>query len=437
MVPYNKPSSALVWDQINRDNPKLPISLSAANAVLLQGPLTTSLGTSGRNTRAVFNAVQGMGYSGKLEVFYDRLSLEKLFYGITLPTITIPYGASTTWAALDAINAHLGTAFDTSEVSNYAISGATGTLKLYTPTSLAWTNYTVSIPFVRAAPSFTDVWLKPDTTLWEDMAEYNMVYNLSFSPYRDMVGKTGQLLAGNPGDGNAGQNLVAALRKWTGLPFTLNGSLARYDLTNYVSIRKFTYLVPEANQDYEYVTVLTPPDGAKFFQHKYYIHHNYTVTDTPVMSYETYKRYLDITTYPELIADRSIVNNGFGTFTFVESKFTPIPIHPDMMLYGTPYLGVYSAGSSGSWERVSQHCCPTQAIWDENLANGRTQLITPQSVTGVQSGVASARNGYTSLGASIQSGAGRITKFVYYDAAAGGMMTYSPRTAAAPTIWIP
>ena len=74
---YSKTAFELLCDQINRDNPDMEVPFSYETVMLLQGPLTTKLGSSGRNTRALFNGIQGSGIGGKIEVFYDRLALNK------------------------------------------------------------------------------------------------------------------------------------------------------------------------------------------------------------------------------------------------------------------------------------------------------------------------------------------------------------------------
>lgn len=78
MGQYSKPALELLCDQIRRDNPNLGIELDSSTLLLLSGPLTTNLGSSGRNTRIRINGVMGTGGSGKREVFYDRISLTTL-----------------------------------------------------------------------------------------------------------------------------------------------------------------------------------------------------------------------------------------------------------------------------------------------------------------------------------------------------------------------
>ncbi|ECB4558248.1 hypothetical protein EXP36_00965 [Salmonella enterica subsp. enterica serovar Weltevreden] len=106
MIDYNKPVMQLVWDQINRDNPQLKKPLNATNVALLQGPLTNAL-RDGRNSRIVVNGLQGGGYSGKMDIYYDRLNLSQYFKGVSVP-VKVPYRATSYRDIIDRISAACG-----------------------------------------------------------------------------------------------------------------------------------------------------------------------------------------------------------------------------------------------------------------------------------------------------------------------------------------
>lgn len=114
---YSKPALDLLGALINRDNPRLKTQLSSANILLLGGPYTTGLGSSGRNSRVIINGVTGAGIAGKKEFFYDRLNIGDLFKNITivfdadnkstklkdlLPPLNAQYGLNLTEADLTA-----------------------------------------------------------------------------------------------------------------------------------------------------------------------------------------------------------------------------------------------------------------------------------------------------------------------------------------------
>lgn len=114
---YAKSSFDLLCEQVNRDNPELEVPFSRDTVVLLQGPLTDNLGSSKRNTRAIFNGIQGSGINGKREVFFDRLALDKL-YGPTKIAATAPASALMVKDMLPSLNEQLGLALTANDLSN-------------------------------------------------------------------------------------------------------------------------------------------------------------------------------------------------------------------------------------------------------------------------------------------------------------------------------
>ena len=133
MGQYSKPPLELLCDQIRRDNPNLDIELDSSTLILLSGPLTTNLGSSGRNTRIRLNGVMGAGASGKREVFYDRVNLS--LYTSKLPTglvVTFDNSVFTLEDALPAINDAFGLALGPTDVRDITTVLPLGT----TPTQI-------------------------------------------------------------------------------------------------------------------------------------------------------------------------------------------------------------------------------------------------------------------------------------------------------------
>ena len=122
MGQYSKPAMVLLCEQIQRDNPELDIELNAETLMLLTGPLTTNLGSSGRNTRIRVNGVMGKGTSGKRELFYDRIHLTT--YTSKTPqglVVTFDNAVHTVEDALPNVNAAFGLQLEPSDI----LSGTT------------------------------------------------------------------------------------------------------------------------------------------------------------------------------------------------------------------------------------------------------------------------------------------------------------------------
>lgn len=114
---YSKTSFDLLCEQVNRDNPELEVPFSRDTVVLLQGPLTDNLGSSKRNTRAIFNGIQGSGVNGKREVFFDRVDLAKL-YGPAKIVASAPATATVVKDMLDSLNGLLGLKLTVNDLAN-------------------------------------------------------------------------------------------------------------------------------------------------------------------------------------------------------------------------------------------------------------------------------------------------------------------------------
>ena len=143
MGPYSYSSLMLLCRQVTRDNPNLPYPLSPDNILLLSGPFTTSLGTSGRNSRVVLNGKSGAGFVGRREFFYDRLDIGKYFNGITV--VFDAAGSSKTYAdLLPALNEQYGLGLQATDLAN----GSTALSNGYTPTP-------VTLTIASTSPAFT------------------------------------------------------------------------------------------------------------------------------------------------------------------------------------------------------------------------------------------------------------------------------------------
>ena len=150
---YSKTSFDLLCEQVNRDNPELEVPFSRATVILLQGPLTTNLGTSKRNTRAIFNGIQGSGINGKKEVFYDRRDIGKL-YGPAKIIASAPSTATVVKDLLPSLNEQLGLLLEPADLANgdtpLGAAAAQGAFTLQiAATSVSFTG-SLAIKWVRA-----------------------------------------------------------------------------------------------------------------------------------------------------------------------------------------------------------------------------------------------------------------------------------------------
>lgn len=119
-----KTSKSLVFDLINRDNPNLPIPLSADNCRLEKiKAVTPSIATGFRNTSVRIRGAQGEGYEDQFTLFYDRMKISSVIQPVSgslrpaskfttftartfhqaLPIISNTYGVELgTWDVADA-----------------------------------------------------------------------------------------------------------------------------------------------------------------------------------------------------------------------------------------------------------------------------------------------------------------------------------------------
>jgi len=143
MGPYSYSSLSLLCRQVTRDNPDLPYPLTPDNVLVLGGPYTNSLGTSGRNARVVLNGKSGAGFVGRREFYYDRLDLGKFFNGITV-VFAADTNSATYADLLPALNEQYGLGLQSTDITN----GATKLTNGYTPT-------VVTLTIAPTSPAFT------------------------------------------------------------------------------------------------------------------------------------------------------------------------------------------------------------------------------------------------------------------------------------------
>ncbi|QVW28674.1 putative virion structural protein [Erwinia phage pEa_SNUABM_8] len=157
---YSKKSLELLCQLIERDNPQFTNPLDAQSIMVLSGPLTSGLGSSGRNARIILNGRTGTGIVGKKEFFYDRINLTRLFNGITV--VFDAAGSSKTYAdLLPALNEQYGMALEAADLSN-------GTTKLpfgYTPTQVTLNIATTSVGYTG---SLSVTWTRKPVGVYPD-----------------------------------------------------------------------------------------------------------------------------------------------------------------------------------------------------------------------------------------------------------------------------
>ncbi|ANZ49243.1 putative virion structural protein [Erwinia phage vB_EamM_Huxley] len=140
---YDRDSLSLLCRLIMRDNPQLAVALDPTKVMVLSGPFTSGLGTSGRNARITLNGRTGSGIVGKKEFFYDRINLGALFNGITV--VFMAAGSAKTYAdLLPALNEQYGITLQASDLAN----GTTKLPQAYTPTQ-------VTLTIASTSPAFT------------------------------------------------------------------------------------------------------------------------------------------------------------------------------------------------------------------------------------------------------------------------------------------
>ncbi len=103
---YSEAALQLIYRQVNRDNPNLPVPINDTT-VAINGTVK-SANTSGRNSTITVVGKPGKGYYGKSAMYFDRVQLPYMFVSTLRPTIYLPKTVATLQAALPYINEALG-----------------------------------------------------------------------------------------------------------------------------------------------------------------------------------------------------------------------------------------------------------------------------------------------------------------------------------------
>ncbi|ANZ48997.1 virion structural protein [Erwinia phage Derbicus] len=149
---YTRGSLDLLGQLIKRDNPGFKGEINKSTVLVLGGPYTSGLGTSGRNTRIVLNGKTGSGVVGKKEFFYDRLNIASMFNGITV--VFKANGQSATVAdLLPALNEQYGLGLTAEDITNGSTKLGTG----YSPTPVTLTISSASVAYTG---SLSVIWTR-------------------------------------------------------------------------------------------------------------------------------------------------------------------------------------------------------------------------------------------------------------------------------------
>lgn len=94
----------------------------AINQVTISPP-STEVGSSGKNTAVTLTAVQGQGYTGTADVFYDRVALSSAPDGLSTEFL-MPSPPATTHGLLDAINERYNLSLQPIDIVDTALPAA-------------------------------------------------------------------------------------------------------------------------------------------------------------------------------------------------------------------------------------------------------------------------------------------------------------------------
>lgn len=438
---YNKPVLDLLYDLINRDNPGLMTPLSSKNTLLLGGPFTTNLGSSGRTTRATFNAIVGKGYTGDLEVFYDRINLAYLFNN-QIPKVTVPYLATSRAQMLPAINAALGLALTENDINipNNTVTASTvasGSVTIgIAATCLAFTG-SLTVNYVRELPRLIDVYTSSKNSLsgmWTNYAFTGKIHNRSWQPFLTTLNGVVRNAALTSSSTGAAA-FVALLNNTTGLKFTIGTTLPvapdDLDITGAVMSYVQARGLPDSNPRYQNVFVLTPIPGRHKWTRPIYFHVTPRFTESSEMVYDDLLRFMEANVQSRLgsqygLSSQADMLVGVHLGGAVEGAW----------MDGTPWGSYFRITSWAS--RVAQHSMGDQASYDYAVENDLYVLLQLAPLSNIVAMTALTRNGYTSRAATIsQNQSCAVTKCIYVDAASKTVKFTVPATSKGAAIWTP
>lgn len=103
---YSEAALQLIYRQVNRDNPTLPVPVSK-DTVALFGTVKAA-NSQGRNSTVTVVGIPGKGYYGKSVLYFDRVQLPYMFFSTLRPLIYLPKTVTKVSDALPYINEALG-----------------------------------------------------------------------------------------------------------------------------------------------------------------------------------------------------------------------------------------------------------------------------------------------------------------------------------------
>ncbi|QVW55049.1 hypothetical protein pEaSNUABM29_00005 [Erwinia phage pEa_SNUABM_29] len=274
MLIYGKPSNVLVFDLINRDNPNLPIPVSADNCIIEKITNVAVNSNSGnRNTSVRLRGVQGAGFRDQITLFYDRINLPTLFpNGSNVQGQFVTFDAGNIHAALPVLFDTYGINFSTWDLQNYSLAGVgspnyTNTQTLSALATSPAYRGAVTIRYSRGLPVL-------DTSITKDAVPaltHNvdpalnqkcidmLTYGIDFTAYKNLLTVT-----------------AAGLPQWEGLRNLLDSlGIPPYSapLNSNTVQDVATTTAASANKDYDRVVIQTGIDEAGVKGVAYY-HYN-------------------------------------------------------------------------------------------------------------------------------------------------------------------
>lgn len=439
---YNKPSAELLYDLINRDNPGLIAPLSSENVILLSGPTAINLGTFGRNTKATFNAIAGKGFSGRIEVMYDRINLANLYSG-QAPVVRIPYLARTRRAILDNIRETLGIYLEPEMVSAIdtvfgASTTATGTLTIpVLATHLTYQSY-FTITYVREKPALADVYLPENDYKLQALSNFafsGRIFNRSWHYYQSVLNAAPRGVVFRSSDARFAA-VLNMLINGTGLQFKLSTALPainvdELDITDAIISYASTAATPNSNPRYKNVFILTPTPGRHRWTQPLYFHVNPRFTEANVLGEEDLRLYIAGQKLLKLSGDNAIRGNEAKTVAVYPKDYADYGY-----MRGSPHSGFFWNGSFAS--RIAQHSVVNKAAFDYAVDNDLPIVLELGGLVRTGSFLSVDRNGYKSEASTAElTNACSVVKCIYFDPASKSVKTSMPNNGSYGGNWTP
>lgn len=113
---YSEAALQLIYRQVNRDNPNLPVPIND-DTVAVVGTVKSNGSGAVRNSSITVVGKPGRGYYGKTVLQFDRVRLPYMFFSTLRPMIYLPKTVTTLQAALPYINSTLGIALTVEDLA--------------------------------------------------------------------------------------------------------------------------------------------------------------------------------------------------------------------------------------------------------------------------------------------------------------------------------